>query len=234
MKKLKVFAPFMIILVVLISITAFLIIQKPNESVTTQENVAQGTQPGKGNDESVVDSMLQQDGNLENSTQESVQHKDDGQLMETGEEGGVVQAANTWSQEAVYVVGDTVVWENQTFKAKWWTSGEQPNANNTEGAWEYVGVYTKKQGVEEAESLPTKETEHSIVEPTEKPKDFKIVGYYPEWKPDEVSKIQYDQLTHINYSFAIPQADGTVKPLDNPKLAKQIIADGHKNNVKVL
>lgn len=70
--------------------------------------------------------------------------------------------------------------------------------------------------------------------PAYKSENFKIVGYYPEWKPEEIGKIQYEKLTHINYAFAIPKADGTLMPLANPELAKKIIADGHKSGVNVL
>jgi len=65
-------------------------------------------------------------------------------------------------------------------------------------------------------------------------KDFKIVGYYPSWEPDKTDRIQYDVLTHINYSFAIPTSDGKILALENPDLAKKIIADGHANGVKVM
>jgi GH18 family chitinase/chitodextrinase len=63
---------------------------------------------------------------------------------------------------------------------------------------------------------------------------FKIVGYYPSWKPDRTNRIQYDILTHINYAFAIPTADGGLLPLDNPSLATSIINQAHANGVKVL
>ncbi len=44
---------------------------------------------------------------------------------------------------------------------------------------------------------------------------FKVVGYMPYWAGD-ANSIQYSKLTHINYSFALPRADGTLKPLDQP------------------
>lgn len=64
--------------------------------------------------------------------------------------------------------------------------------------------------------------------------DFKIVGYYPNWEPDKLDRIQYDNLTHINYAFAIPTTDGSLLPLENADIAVQIIKKAHRNGVKVL
>ena len=63
---------------------------------------------------------------------------------------------------------------------------------------------------------------------------FRVVGYYPYWEPGEVEKIQYDVLTHINYSFAIPTKEGGLLPLEQPDLARRILREGHQNGVKVL
>jgi GH18 family chitinase len=45
--------------------------------------------------------------------------------------------------------------------------------------------------------------------------------------------IPYDKLTHINYSFLTPKADGTFNPINNGWKLKQIIRDGHAQDVKV-
>jgi len=45
--------------------------------------------------------------------------------------------------------------------------------------------------------------------------------------------IPYHQLTHINYSFLTPKADGTFNPLNNSWKLKQIVATAHQNNVRV-
>lgn len=65
--------------------------------------------------------------------------------------------------------------------------------------------------------------------------DFKVVAYYPSWRPDsQRSKLQYDIVTHINYAFAIPTQDGGLKPLENASGAKKLIGEAHANGVKVL
>ncbi len=60
------------------------------------------------------------------------------------------------------------------------------------------------------------------------------MGYYPSWEPGKINTIQYNNLTHINYAFAIPTSDGSLLPLENASAATQIIQKAHQNGVKVL
>lgn len=61
-------------------------------------------------------------------------------------------------------------------------------------------------------------------------KTFPIIGYWASWNGSPDS-LQYDKLTHINYSFATPKADGRVF-LQNPASLKQMVALAHAKNVK--
>ncbi|MBP2833012.1 T9SS type A sorting domain-containing protein [Aquimarina sp. U1-2] len=61
---------------------------------------------------------------------------------------------------------------------------------------------------------------------------FKVVGYVPSW--GNINNIQYDKLTHINYSFALPKSDGSLEPLSNPGKLQQIVRQGQQQGVKVL
>jgi GH18 family chitinase len=45
--------------------------------------------------------------------------------------------------------------------------------------------------------------------------------------------IPYDKLTHINYSFLTPKADGTFNPIVNGWKLKQIVGTAHQHGVKV-
>src|SRR5688572_18921411 len=45
--------------------------------------------------------------------------------------------------------------------------------------------------------------------------------------------IPYDKLTHINYSFLTPKADGTFNPINNSWKLKQIVKDAREHNVRV-
>jgi GH18 family chitinase len=45
--------------------------------------------------------------------------------------------------------------------------------------------------------------------------------------------IPYEKLTHINYSFLTPKADGTFNTINNAWKLKQIVQDAHEHGVKV-
>jgi chitinase len=64
------------------------------------------------------------------------------------------------------------------------------------------------------------------------PNGFKSVGYMPSWAGN-VTSIQYSKLTHINYSFALPNANGTLQAIENTSKLQQLVTLGHQNNVKV-
>lgn len=62
--------------------------------------------------------------------------------------------------------------------------------------------------------------------------DFKVVGYYPSWQ-GSTAEVQYDKLTHINYSFLLPNADGSLKPIDAPQTLIDLVSRAHAENVQV-
>ena len=64
----------------------------------------------------------------------------------------------------------------------------------------------------------------------EKP-SFRIVAYATD--AIIISLIPYDQLTHINYSFLIPNSDGTFKTLNNSWKFEEIVTAAHEKNVRV-
>jgi chitinase len=66
---------------------------------------------------------------------------------------------------------------------------------------------------------------------TPEEKSFRIVAYATDAIITEL--IPYQQLTHINYSFLIPNTDGTFAPLNNSWKLKTIVENAHKQNVKV-
>lgn len=63
---------------------------------------------------------------------------------------------------------------------------------------------------------------------------FRVVGYYPSWQPDSTDKIRYDIVTHVIYAFAIPTAEGGLRPLENPQTAQRIIEEAHEADRRVL
>ena len=64
------------------------------------------------------------------------------------------------------------------------------------------------------------------------PNNFKSVGYMPSWA-GSVNAIQYGKVTHINYSFALPNSNGTLQPVDNTAKLSQLVSLAHANNVRV-
>lgn len=94
---------------------------------------------------------------------------------------------------------------------------------------------SQQETVSGAENMITEkeETEQEFVL-AEIDKGFKVVGYYPSWEPDNTDKIRYDIVTHVNYAFAIPTADGELLPLENEETAKKIIEEAHAADRKVL
>jgi GH18 family chitinase len=64
------------------------------------------------------------------------------------------------------------------------------------------------------------------------PPGFKSVGYLPSWS-GSVTSIQYSKLTHINYSFVLPNSNGTLQGVPDPAKLQQLVSLGHQNGVKV-
>lgn len=64
------------------------------------------------------------------------------------------------------------------------------------------------------------------------PEPFRIIAYATDGIIE--SLIPYDKLTHINYSFLTPKADGTFNPINNSWKLKLIVQNAHAKDVKVL
>lgn len=83
-------------------------------------------------------------------------------------------------------------------------------------------------------SVASSASSSSNVSDADCPAGRRIVGYFPSWQGNVVD-IQYDYLTHINYSFVLPRADGTLVPLstsDENELM-QLVTLAHGHSVKV-
>ncbi|SEO31399.1 glycosyl hydrolase family 18 protein [Actinacidiphila rubida] len=76
-------------------------------------------------------------------------------LTVTGTEGSAVHTATytltvtggttsctaaQWSSSAIYVGGNTVSWKGHTWKAKWWTTNEEPGTTGEWGVWQDLGA----------------------------------------------------------------------------------------------
>lgn len=79
--------------------------------------------------------------------------------------------------------------------------------------------------------IPT-ETSTPTATTTPTPPPFRIIAYATDAIIESI--IPYDKLTHINYSFLTPNADGTFNPIINAWKLQQITATAHTRNVQVL
>jgi GH18 family chitinase len=63
--------------------------------------------------------------------------------------------------------------------------------------------------------------------------EFRVIGYMPSWSGSNAT-VQYDKLTIINYAFANPNSNGTLKPIDNTAKLTDLVSRAHAQNVKVV
>ncbi len=61
---------------------------------------------------------------------------------------------------------------------------------------------------------------------------FKVVGYVT--AAANIEAIDFSILTHINYSFLIPRANGTTRPFGAPNHLRTVVARAKEHDVKVL
>lgn len=61
---------------------------------------------------------------------------------------------------------------------------------------------------------------------------FKVVGYMT--PAANIDAIDFSLLTHINYSFLIPRANGTTRPFGAPNHLRKVVVEAKKHDVKVL
>ena len=63
---------------------------------------------------------------------------------------------------------------------------------------------------------------------------FKVIGYYSGALFNEpIEKLQTDKLTHVIYSFLIPQEDGSLVALEKPEQLKELVNQAHYDGAKV-
>ena len=138
------------------------------------------------------------------------------------------QTVDTWDSAAVYTGGDTVSHQGRRYRAKWWTQGETPGSSDV---WEDLGIVDG----EAAQPEGIQNTPIDAAQPQDTAlTDFKVVGYYPSWKPDRLQSVDFGVLTHVCYAFAIPTAEGSLLELENPDTARALIRSAHENSAKVL
>lgn len=148
---------------------------------------------------------------------------------------------NSWDKTAVYLGGDTTCYQGHRYQAKWWTLGEKPDSSDV---WEDLGPFDPADGEVAGKTQPSafSQIQQGMENP---PSDapsamersdsaFKVVGYYPSWKPDRLDAVDFGVVTHVCYAFAIPRSDGSLMDLENPETARTLLRLAHQNGAKVL
>ena len=142
----------------------------------------------------------------------------------------------SWSSDTIYTGGEIVHYKNGRYRAKWWTQNEIPDKTKEWGVWEYLGKVSSSGTSSDKNTTQKPSTKNSTSsnKDTTTTKNFKVVAYYPSWVENGLSKLRFDTITHVNYAFAIPTSDGSLRPLENPELAKKVIKKAHENGAKAL
>lgn len=137
-------------------------------------------------------------------------------------------SADAWDSAAVYTGGDIVSCQGRRYRARWWTQGETPGSSDV---WEDLDVLdsaaVSPEGISNMPIDASQPQDRDLI-------SFKVVGYYPSWKPDKLQSVDFNIVTHLCYAFAIPTADGGLRDLDNPDTARILIRSAHENGAKVL
>jgi chitinase len=89
-----------------------------------------------------------------------------------------------WTPDGVYVAGERVVWRQNVYAAKWWTSGElpdDPTIAESASAWQLIGPVLPGETPAPSPTVPE--------------------GTYPEWDPDRVytkgDRVRFDRLAYV-------------------------------------
>ncbi len=64
-------------------------------------------------------------------------------------------------------------------------------------------------------------------------KSFRIIGYTASWE-GPIIPAQLAYVTHLNYAFLLPNADGSLQALAHPEILEDLVARAHEKDVKVL
>lgn len=73
----------------------------------------------------------------------------------------------------------------------------------------------------------------SASETAEPASEFRVIGYVTDTGA-QISDEQLEQLTHVNYAFALPQADGGLTELANPWKLQDYVERAHARGIAVL
>jgi GH18 family chitinase len=62
---------------------------------------------------------------------------------------------------------------------------------------------------------------------------FRIIGYEESYTGNDLDRIQFDKLTHINYAFGLPNRDGSLEPVPNEAKLDALVQRAHLAGITV-
>ena len=155
-------------------------------------------------------------------------------------------SGNLWDSAAVYVGGNSVVYNGNTYEAKWWTQGENPGLSGEWGVWKLTNGNIDPTPTPDPDPTPDP-TPTPDPDPTPEPqpepivlKNKDIVGYFHTWEGDQLPMTN-NKYTIINMAFAEPKSHTDMEMAFNPgydkELFKQHVKDfqtaGKKVNISI-
>ncbi|RAH25214.1 chitinase, partial [Vibrio vulnificus] len=118
---------------------------------------------------------------------------------------GTQPGGNEWSASKVYVAGDQVTYKGATYKAKWWTQGNDPSLG---GPWELVAG-TPTEPTPTPDPVPTPDpTPDPEPTPDPTPDPTPVPGTFIQWEPGVTQVANGEKVTYNGKCFIAKNGPG--------------------------
>ncbi|EGR2796952.1 carbohydrate-binding protein [Vibrio navarrensis] len=118
---------------------------------------------------------------------------------------GTEPGGNGWESSKVYLAGDLVTYQGATYKAKWWTQGDEPSKG---GPWELVAG-TPSEPTPTPDPVPTPDpTPDPTPTPDPIPDPTPIPDTFVQWEPGASQVANGDKVTYNGKCFVAKNGPG--------------------------
>ena len=118
---------------------------------------------------------------------------------------GTEPGGNGWESSKVYLAGDLVTYQGATYKAKWWTQGDDPSKG---GPWELVAG-TPSEPTSTPDPVPTPDpTPDPTPTPDPIPDPTPIPDTFVQWEPGASQVANGDKVTYNGKCFVAKNGPG--------------------------
>ncbi|EHA1125826.1 carbohydrate-binding protein [Vibrio navarrensis] len=118
---------------------------------------------------------------------------------------GTEPGGNGWESSKVYLAGDLVTYQGATYKAKWWTQGDDPSKG---GPWELVAG-TPSEPTPTPDPVPTPDpTPDPTPTPDPIPDPTPIPDTFVQWEPGASQVANGDKVTYNGKCFVAKNGPG--------------------------